>query len=395
MLHSTLPKTQAEAAILARSRLITDFRWTPVRDVPTYTRSQGNTVLPAGREVVGFPYASTERTDCFLTENISFESFLTAIPNPDSRLYQPGHAAFSACNFGIVCNGLVRYAFGIRRRVSTARWYTIPGMREIAKRQAYTAGDIRLLDILYAFGEGRNHVALITDILRDDTGTVVEIEVSEAVRPACIRVCYSVSQFMERFRLFGLCRYDFIEDAPAFNEHDRFLLTESGLEKHPPVLAVDKGSKSNYAEGEEILFSVFAEGADTLEIYRGDTLVSEHKTFGRAMIPSTLARGYYTARLKNADAAVAFCVCRPDIRHEVHDGTITVWADAHDEQSRILYADFRQKGCNVASLEKYEELTECEIASGCFTRPIPAGGENFKIYWENPYGVWTHTMIKI
>ena len=27
----------AEAAVIARARQLTDFRWTPLRDVPTYT----------------------------------------------------------------------------------------------------------------------------------------------------------------------------------------------------------------------------------------------------------------------------------------------------------------------------------------------------------------------
>ena len=79
-LKSALPDTRAKKAIIARSRQLTDFKWTPIRDVPTYLRNVGNTVLPAGIEVTGFPYSSTELTDKFFTENVSFESFLSAIP---------------------------------------------------------------------------------------------------------------------------------------------------------------------------------------------------------------------------------------------------------------------------------------------------------------------------
>ena len=36
MFISTKPRNEREAAIIARSRQLTDFKWTPVRDVPTY-----------------------------------------------------------------------------------------------------------------------------------------------------------------------------------------------------------------------------------------------------------------------------------------------------------------------------------------------------------------------
>ena len=156
MLISTQPCTDAEKAIIRRVRQLTDFCWTPIRDIPTYTRQMGNTVLPAGETIQGFLYASEEKNDKFFCENVSFETFLSAIPNPHSKLYQPGKGAFDAPSYGIVCNGLVRYAFGIRRRVPTACWHTIPGMRMIKPHGKYTVEDIKLCDVLYAFGEGES-----------------------------------------------------------------------------------------------------------------------------------------------------------------------------------------------------------------------------------------------
>jgi cation transport ATPase len=77
------------------------------------------------------------------------------------------------------------------------RWGDIPGMRQVAPRGAYSAEEIRLCDVLHAFGEGRNHVALITDILRDEDGVIRQIEVSEAARPSCRRACYGVEEYLE------------------------------------------------------------------------------------------------------------------------------------------------------------------------------------------------------
>jgi len=42
-----------------------------------------------------------------------------------------------------------------------------------------------------------------------------------------------------------------------------------------------------------------------------------------------------------------------------------------------------------------EELTDAEKKTGYFARVIPADAAYFKVYFENKYGVWTHTMIRI
>jgi hypothetical protein len=50
---------------------------------------------------------------------------------------------------------------------------------------------------------------------------------------------------------------------------------------------------------------------------------------------------------------------------------------------------------DAATLSKVEELTEEEKKTGSFTRKIPNDAVNFKVYFENKYGIWTHTMIRI
>lgn len=395
MLISEKPKNQAVAAAIARSRQLTDFKWTPIRDVPTYYTNQGLSVLPAGVEITGFPYASTEKTDKFFCENVSFETFLSAIPNPYSKLYQPGNAAYNSCNYGVVCNGLVRYALGIKYRVNTEKWSTISGMREIKPKNEYTVDEMKLCDILYAYGEGRNHVSLITDIQRDEKGVICFVEVSEAVRPTCVRRLFTPELFYEKFKLFSLYRYDYLDLVPSFDEENDKLLFESGIEKITPKIAVDNGNKSNYSLGDTILISVFLSGGDTVQIYRDGELTEEVKVFKRALIPRILSKGYYTVKLKESGDSAEFCVTAPDISFSVSDGVITVSANSMDEKSKIVYMDFRRNGEYFPPLQKYEELSEEEKTSGKIVRTLVENGENFKVYFENKYGIWTHKAIRI
>ena len=398
MLISTKPKNAAEAAVLARARQLTDFKWTPVRDVPTFlSLDKGNGVLPAGVEVTGFPYSSTERIDKFFCENVSFETFLTAIPNPDSKLYQPGRATLGACNFGVVCNGLVRYALGIRERVNTQNWGSLPGMRQVKAKGEYTVDEMQLCDVLHAYGEGRNHVSLITDIVRNEDGKIEFVEVSEAVRPTCKRKSYTPEEYYEKFKLFSLWRYDLLDSAPLLDEKLDTFLFESGLEKISPNIAVDNGNKSNYRLGEEIIISVFGEGENTIVLTHNGAVLEEIKVYGNAKISRTLERGYYTATLKNNGKSVEFAVTIPEISYECDGNNLTVHMDPMDEKSRILHMELRKKinKNGFGALAKALPLTEEERKSKSATRTLTEDTENFKVYFENPYGVWTHTMIYI
>lgn len=395
--NSTLPDTPQKAAIIARARQLTDFKWTPVRDVPTFTLEAGNFVFPAGIEVVGFPYSSTERTDKFLTENVSFEAFLSAVTNPYSKIYQAGMGAFNSCNYGIVCNGLVRYALGIKRRVSTLCCPTIPGMRCIAKKGEYSTNDIELCDMLYVVNENRsNHIAIITDIFKDDNNETVGIEVSEACRPVCIRYSFSNKDFLEKYKLFALWRYDYLNDVPLLDEHEDNLIKNNPYNKQPNI-AVDNGDKSNYLEGEKIIISAKTENVDTINVFKDGEKAEEIKFDKKALIARDFTKGYYTLTLEKTGESVEFCVNKAKLEHEVKNGEITVYADPCDRRSEILYMDFRIEGNGYgwASLAKYEELTDEEKKTGVFKRKIPDNGKNFKVYFKNKYGVWVHRMTAI
>ncbi|MBR2635126.1 MAG: hypothetical protein IKD31_06060 [Clostridia bacterium] len=394
MLTSTLPKTRGEAAALSRVRQMTDLVWTPLRDIPAYIgKEERYVVLEAGVPLKGILYSSTEDTDSFVEENISLESFLSMVENPDSQLYREGHGVYFRANCGMVCNGLVRYAFGISHRVPTALWFEMPGMRLIAPAGAYTAREIRLCDVLHVYDEDRKHVAMITDLLRDEAGEVAEIEVSEAVPPCCKRARYTLEEYFQKFSRFSLCRYDFLETVPPFEEKACSAPDWEGRKR--PNLAVDRGNFSNYRLGEEVVLSVFSDRDDTVELFCGDRLVQSFLVGPRALFPLKLERGYYTARLKENKASVEFAVVGAKVSHRVEGDLLVVSADSCDENSRLLQADFRKKKKRAALMAAFLELSSEELQTGCFFRPIPPNAVYFKLYFENRYGIWTSSLVEI
>ena len=328
MLRHTLPDTPGKSNVIARAVQLTDIRWTPVGDVPTYTTADGKTVHKAFVEVTGLPYSSTEPTDKFICENLSIDTFLSAVQDPNSALYTRdlnGHRN-SWTYFGIVCNGLARYALNIRRRFSTKRWLEIPGIRLVAEPGAYTVEELELCDILYAYGNGRNHVAMVTDILRDETGAVALVEVSEAVRPSCKRVCYTPEEYYEKFQLFGISRYDYLDDVPP-------PLPVAGDWANPHI-GVDYGHNSNYFSGEPVVLTVFDQGPQTVTLYRDGEL---HQTLEVTnKVDLTLEAGWYRAVHEASGCETEFCVCRPLIEYTVKDGVLSVKASSTEPTDKFI-----------------------------------------------------------
>ena len=382
-------------AVLARARLLTDCRWTPTCDLPTYTKENGRCVLPAGVEVAGFPYAGSEMCDKFIGENVLIETFLSAASNPDSILYRPGRGSLGTADYGIVCNGFVRFALGIPERVPTRIWNTIPGIRTVAPKEAYSVDDMEKCDVLHAFNDGRNHVAMITDLVYDENGRVREVEVSEAVRPTCKRRRFTPEGYYEKYRVFALQRYDFLDDVPPFDVDAAEALFALGIEKKRPKIAVDNGDKSNYLLGSCVTVSVFADAPDTVQILKDGEVAEEFLVGARAFFSLSLGRGYYTARLKEAGDETHFAVVGADLSHTVTGDEITITFDSHDEKSTALHLDFRMAGEGCASLAAWTRLTEEERRMGRFTRKIPEDGKNYKLSFENEYGIWTMPMKPI
>lgn len=405
MLTPVLPDSPGKANILARAAQATDIRWTPVRDVPTYTKATGKTVLPAGVEVTGLPYSSTEPTDKFICENLSFETFLSAVANPDSALYTKdlnGHRN-SWTYFGMVCNGVVRHALNIRRRYSTKRFLDIPGMRMIAPAGCYRPEDLQLGDVLRIRSSERSHVSMITGIFVDKTGAVKEIEISEGVRPSCTRRTYAVEAFFEKHQIkYDLLRYDFVDQVPP-PEDIRFPESKS--------IGVDYGDCSNYLFGEEVVLSVFTEGIQQVSLFKDGEALQTLEITGKLTLQ--LEPGRYTATHTATGDTVSFRVIRPDIQYWVKNGILTVHAGSSDPESKVLCLDLREgptsspsdtapafestlwRDPRCGAMAKIEELTEEERNSGIFTRPIHHDARNFKVVYENPYGIWTHTMLPL
>ncbi len=207
----TLPTCEEMANVIKRSRQMTDIVWEPLVDIPRYCLADGDYSgqsethfldwCKPGHQYIGIPYSGSGEPDRNTKKinpetfagkwgyykfhvgiDIDFETFVTACRYPDSIFGERAHQSapdFDSSPYGTYCSALVGYALGYRQPLpKVIEFCSSPDFNPVhAHLPEVSPEDLQLCDILI---NGAFHVAIITDLIRDGSGKVTEIEVSEA-----------------------------------------------------------------------------------------------------------------------------------------------------------------------------------------------------------------------
>lgn len=301
-----------------RAKQMTQFRWTPVKDMPaveTFTGMDRVREYHPKRLIPWFPqqgmvYSSVLKTQKFVGFNVSFETFVSALSDPDSVLYKydvNGQGRKNANSwYGVVCSCFVSYVLDMKERWICRTW---PGVKNVSFLGQPEVNDLQLLDIVL---NTKRHIAIITDILRDENGNVQWIEVSESTLPVCRATYFTPEEFRGAWygREFDIYRKSDLEGIRYFPSPFVKIAAdpERGIEGDPETEPVeinrdilpDQGNRSNYKQTQEIVLDLLKEEWDSVEVTaeNGDTAV--FAAAGRTVIlpqDSPMHRpGFYTAR---------------------------------------------------------------------------------------------------
>ena len=203
----TMPENQGVLNVIKRCRQMTDIKWTPAVDLPrlmsdsplwhpedTASTRYYEGVFKAGTEYTGIPYGRANDMSSyglsygFVGRYISFEGFITSVSNPNSLLCKESHIDLSdneTTKYALVCSAFVCYALNVAY-VATANIPNITGMTTIGKINdngtQISESEFKLGRLLNLQGD---HAVIITDIIKDSTGHIVTIELSEATIKGC------------------------------------------------------------------------------------------------------------------------------------------------------------------------------------------------------------------
>ena len=240
------PQSDGIINAIKRAKQAVAVKWTPMADLPrVYSldgRGDANSrfykgYFKEGIEYHGVPYSMADYsmlnnygyTSGEVGSYISYETFLSAVRNKDSIFYDVvvDEDHYRSTLYGLVCYSLVSNSFNLPANETYKMTQNMNP--RLFKRIAATIGDAdpNLIRV-GSFVQSDTHVALITDIIRDSSGVIQYIEVTEATRAgnanrnivggqtggiARSRL-WSFSEFMNQYSTFALQMYMYIDDVP-------------------------------------------------------------------------------------------------------------------------------------------------------------------------------------
>ncbi len=329
-LYHDKPRSVGVENALKRTAQLVDIKWTPIKPFPRILRSEIPDSMyyygffPAWCPAHGLPYSSCRVVEKYIGWNISFETFFSALRNPNSVVYtknlrnSPGRANTNSY-YGMVCSMFVSYSLQMPYRVVCKDWADVPGVDPV---DTTVLENLNLCDIVL---DPRHHVAIITDILRDEEGRVHSIEVSESTNPQAIRTYFTPEEFRNYWLEDGysIYRYNGLDNV-TYNP-DPFVHLDGDPDLPTPkintAIMLDFGNKANYRiDDEPVEISVFETGWEAVEVTDPDgTRIEYPIPHGKQLTLHPKKPGIYSVCLKrdgDRSDSVTWCMVNIDLTFE-------------------------------------------------------------------------------
>ena len=318
---------------LRRIDYLQHLRWIPLRKVPdgipvsSGTDYMNENYCLAGELQVGVPYSDVAQTRKYVPNNVSLRTFMTAVKNSRSLLYteelknnvskygmsyQTGNRR---AYYGSVCSGFTAWVMGLDTLYLSYAYADddLPGLTTV---DYVDENSVRPLDLLWWNG----HVAIISDIYKDDFGKVHYIVVAEMSQPYTYRTFYTPSQFVQRMNGGEVHRWNGWENLTEpkdARELSQYIVGDVKREtEYNPDIMCFAGDYAAFAEGDIIHLNARRNSVYTgVELYKGEVLIRTIDITGLSadtivtpntedwvdvdLTPLNLAYGKYKARLIN------------------------------------------------------------------------------------------------
>lgn len=399
-LYPDKPVSHGVENALKRARQMVELSWIPQRMIPSgyifYTPTDKKYVdawMPAHFPRKGVIYSSVRKHCKFVGSNVSLETYMTALDNPNSVLYtrpQHGMGRSMFSYYGIVCSAFASYVCQLPYPMACAGWPTMEGVSPVDSTELE---NLQLCDLVLSAG----HIAVITEILRDLDGKVQRISVSESVPPCCRCTAFTPEQFRGYWLEGGyrVWRYAGIHDVTYTPNPYVHLEDDPWLEipARNTTFMADYGNKANYQLGESVEFSIFEQGWETVEITLPDGSTATLPIDGDQVVYTPALPGFYTAVCRKADEvsqSVEFCATEIVVRLEktVFSAAEPIRASFSTPHSEVYYLNINTHDYFWRGAKRLtpEEISTNSICVAPLTNP---GQYVLSLVAENRFGRYT------
>lgn len=413
ILYHDIPSSKGVENALKRAKQMVRVSYTPICGLPIChsttekdgTKGYAYSHAPAFFPEHGVLYSSVRCVERYVGYNISLETYITAMSNPNSVIYTreiEGTGQNVLCYYGIVCSCFASYVHDLYYRTPNVRWTKLPGVSEV---DASELENLRLCDLVQVQSPKLTHIAVITDIERDVDGKVHYITVSESVLPYCRETRFTPEEFRgywldNGYRIYRNANVDRVTYTP-----NAFVPLEDDLPMPAPEinrsLMPDFGNKANYILGEEpVELSVFDESYGTVAVTGPDGSEALYPIVDGKVIVKPEAVGFYSACcIANGErsASVEWCVVGLSA---VLDKTVYAFGEevklhfSNPAGDRIIAYQFTNcagdRGCGSDYLDVTATEGELTLAA-----PTKSGKQYLFIIAQNRFGDYTTTRIDL
>lgn len=385
-------KTDGKFNVAARMRMLCDIEWTPIAPVPRERWVSGNITydsFPAGEKQIGIPYGAQLTYEQWMGKNISFETFLSALANPNSVMYdfsRVGTAYRQAAWYSVNCSKAAAWALNLPNVYASGSFASDPHISIVANAGEYTANDIHIGDLIESIGV---HTAFITDLVYNSFGELSQIEVCEAVTPTCRRKRWNVygsfENFFNVFSGYRLERYDYVDSVPPVNMESMFPYISQSI-------GLNYGNKSNYTTSDTIELTLLNKVSNTLIVKKNGEQVDtiDVTSYDQSAIVeyTQSTAGWYDIGF-DGDASknyVGFCVNDNAATFDSSTSKLTF----SSSESTLFMVSYSRESSRAHISDVFP--TSTDLTNGYMTLTVPASADYIHVTFANDYG---KTIIEI
>ena len=235
-----------------------------------------NHTYSAGDTIVGLPYSSTRKENTFVPNHVSFETYFTALSDPNSYAYtkNPGHGAYGNLYYGAVCGVFSNYCMGLKAmRHRNLDIFAVPGIEKVETQDAQA---MKIGYMMNTAKNGHTHIRVCVGITRNN-GVVTNIRMAHSTDPVTCYVDYTAEEFNAELTDYTIIRYTKLDE----NLYDPNKSPFRNYFCNPNIMP-KKGNKANWSTTEDVIIDVLDKGDFTQYIVVKDGVAASPVNIGSA-----------------------------------------------------------------------------------------------------------------